>query len=107
MEYLDLHFEIVRRDEHRKDLELDAKLANLIHIQRYRYFSVASGCLLALASLGICGFAVHQSVDITPLAFVLGPLAGLAGVFIWGYRPPEKNGEPAAPKAEGLISMED
>src|SRR4051794_22904750 len=86
-EWIDLYFEVVRSEMQRELQEQLARLSYLRHIQRYRYFSVAAGCTLALASLGICAYGIHEKVDITPLAVVLGPLAGLAGVFIWGYRP--------------------
>ncbi len=103
---LDLHFETIRNILERQNRESEARIANLRHIQRYRYFSVASGCLLALASLFICGYAVNQRVDIAPFAWVLGPLAGLAGVFVWGYRPSESDLPTSKQTTQNQLSTE-
>jgi hypothetical protein len=92
---IQLHLYSIKKKIEQKDRELDAKEKHQKHIQKYRYFSVAAGCLLALASLALCAFFVYMNADITPLAYILGPLAGLAGVFIWGYRPSKGNKRPS------------
>jgi hypothetical protein len=73
--------------EARLDREHEAALRYQAHIQRYRYVSVAFGSLLAAMSLGVCAFGIHQKAEILPLAYILGPVAGLAGVFVWGIDP--------------------
>ena len=57
------------------------------HVQLYRMVSVAAGVFLGTAALGVAAFAVYEHEAVGPLAWVLGPVAGLAGVFVYGYRP--------------------
>jgi hypothetical protein len=95
---LDVYFTAAKKHEERLDRELEAKLAYQQHVQRYRYVSVACGSFLALASLGVCALGVWQKVDIVPLAWVLGPVTGLAGVFVWGYRPRSEQKEIGQPQ---------
>lgn len=71
-----------RMDEASMESRRDAR-----HLRLYRYFSVLSGMLLAISSLGLCAFGIERKADLLLVAGVLGPVAGLAGVFIWGYRP--------------------
>ena len=57
------------------------------HIQLYRILSVLCGTGLAIGSLLLCAYAIASHVQLAPLGLVLGPICGLAGVFVWGYRP--------------------
>ncbi|NVN80577.1 MULTISPECIES: hypothetical protein [unclassified Vibrio] len=63
------------------------KLIDQRHLRNYRILTVMSGTFLALSSLALCAFAIHEKADLVPLAAVLTPIAGIAGVFVWGYRP--------------------
>lgn len=56
------------------------------HAVFLRYLSIVCGTLLALASLSLSAFAIQRGASLTPLAAVLAPIAGIAGVFLWGYR---------------------
>lgn len=83
----DLYCIALQSYERRMDEIYAESRRNSRHLRLYRYFSVLSGMLLAIASLALCAFGIERQADLLPLAGVLGPVAGLAGVFIWGYRP--------------------
>lgn len=74
------YLEYIRNDANQKIIEQK-------HLRNYRILTVMSGTFLATASLALCAFAINKSADLLPLAGVLGPIAGIAGVFVWGYRP--------------------
>ena len=81
------YIDSVTRHEDRLDRELTTQLRIQAWALIYRYVSVACGSALALCSLGVCAYAIHAKADLVPVAIVLGPVAGLAGIFVWGYRP--------------------
>lgn len=56
------------------------------HAVFLRYLSIVCGTLLAFASLSLSAFAIQRGASLVPLAAVLTPIAGIAGVFLWGYR---------------------
>lgn len=84
---LEQHVAALAAHERRLDEQLSANLAYFRHVATYRYVSVLSGLLLAVVSLGVITFAIDRGAALTQLAAVLTPIAGLAGVFLWGYRP--------------------
>ena len=101
---IQLHFDTVRREQDREDWRLEAQIEQIRHVRLYRYFSVASGCVVALLSLGLCAYSIGHDIDFVSLAWILGPLAGLAGVFVWGCRPSGKD-ETLAPPDGTIIEV--
>ncbi len=63
------------------------RVREIQHLRTYRVLTVMSGTFLAAASLAVCAFAIWKGASLAPLAAVLAPIAGIAGVFVWGYRP--------------------
>ena len=88
---LELYCAALENYERRLDEKIAEERKQAHHLRLYRYVSVLSGTLLAVASLALCAFGIERQTDLLPLAGVLGPVAGLAGVFIWGYRPQDQN----------------
>lgn len=88
---LELYCVTVENYERRLDEEVAEDRKQSHHLRLYRYVSVLSGTLLAIASLALCAFGIERQTNLLSLAGVLGPGAGLAGVFIWGYRPQDQN----------------
>lgn len=84
-------FELYIRSAEHHENRLDSKLQEFVaiqhHLQRYRNMSVLCGTGLAAASLLLCAFAIYSNAALAPLVWVLAPVTGLAGVFVWGYRP--------------------
>ncbi len=60
----------------------------------YRWANIVCGMDLGVSSLGVIAFAVAREASLAPLAAALTPVAGIAGVFVWGYAP-------VRPKADG------
>jgi len=58
---------------------------------------VLAGLVLGLAALGDAAYAMHSQVNVGPLGWGLGPVAGLAGVFVWGYGPTRATPDPPVP----------
>lgn len=86
---LEAHISALERYEERLDAVIRAQVQAGRHIQFFRMLSVLLGTFLASASLGLCGFAIYERAELSNIAWVLGPVTGLAGVFVWGYRPKE------------------
>ncbi len=59
----------------------------------YRFASVWCGMVLGVSSLGVIAFAVAHNASLAPLAAALTPVAGIAGVFVWGYAPVRPKGD--------------
>jgi hypothetical protein len=96
----DMYRAALQASERRQD---DAHLEHFKeqrHLRLYRYFSVLSGVFLAIAALGLCAFGIERQANRYPIAALLTPIAGLAGVFIWNYRPRVPNEK--APKRQVL-----
>ena len=86
----ELHCQAIENHECRVNEEHAEKRRQSNHLRLYRYFSVVCGLTLAIASLALCALAIERKTDLWPLAVVLGPIAGIAGVFLWGYRPKDQ-----------------
>lgn len=86
-ERLQLYFEAIKNHERRLDGELEFRAREQKHVQSYRLLSVACGALLGFSSLILCGYGLAVGANLLPLAAVLAPVSGIAGVFVWGYRP--------------------
>lgn len=86
-ELLRLHSESTEKYYEWLKAERAEKSQQLDHIQRYRYLSIISGEILALASLAVIAYGIHRGSQLTHIAIAISPVAGLAGVFVWGYRP--------------------
>jgi hypothetical protein len=67
------------------------EIANSRHKRLYGILSVLLGTFLATFSLGVCLYGIHEGSNLFALAAMLAPVSGLAGVFVWGYRPREKS----------------
>lgn len=85
----ELHCVALQNYERRMDEINQESRRHARHLRLYRYFSVLSGLLLSIASLALCAFGIERKANLLPLVGVFGPVAGLAGIFIWGYRPRE------------------
>lgn len=83
----ELYLKRVDNYEERLDLQLNSQIQDLLYIQYYRFFSILAGTILGIGCLGLCAYAVHHKQSVGSIALVLTPLAGLSGVFVWGYRP--------------------
>ena len=83
---LDLYCIACQSYERRTDEMYTEHRRHTSHLRQYRYFSVLSGMTLAIGSLGLCAYGVESKANLLPLAAALGPVAGLAGIYIWGYR---------------------
>ena len=70
----------LQRDEHNQAM-MAAR-----HVRLYRYVAVIAGVTLAMSSLALCVYAISAKADIRQIAYVLTPVAGLAGVFLWNTR---------------------
>lgn len=63
------------------------EVENSRHRRFYSILSVVLGTFLATISLVVCLYGIHEGANLLALAALLGPVSGLAGVFVWGYRP--------------------
>lgn len=78
----DLHCDALSRYEDRVSQGFADELKQRGHLRFYRNFSVVCGTFLAAASLGLCAFAIQMHAELAPVAWVLAPIAGIAGVFV-------------------------
>jgi uncharacterized membrane protein len=100
-------------DATRKESERQAREQQ--HLRLYSILSVILGTFLATASLALCAYAIQRGANLAPLAAVLGPVAGIAGVFIWGYQPrgssslnpPKNSSSKALAKVKGKVNWSD
>jgi hypothetical protein len=83
----DIYCQNVEKYQEREDARLSKELTEQRHLHNYRALSIIAGTGLAMASLLLCGYAIYKEANLLPVAGVLGPVAGIAGVFVWGYRP--------------------
>jgi hypothetical protein len=84
---LDLYCTAWQSHERRTNVICAEQRLHASHLRQYRCLSVLSGMTLAIGSLGLCAYGIEHQANLLPLACVLGPVTGLAGIFIWGYRP--------------------
>lgn len=77
----------IENHERRMDEAWAEECRQAKHLRVYRYSSVFSGIVLAGGSLALCAFGIERHANLLAIAAVIGPAAGLAGVFVWGYRP--------------------
>lgn len=56
----------------------------------FRVLCMLCGTGLALLSLALTAYAIYARADLPSIAIILTGVAGVAGVFLWGYRPKEK-----------------
>jgi hypothetical protein len=75
-------------------LNAEQQALDFQHLRIYRIISIISGTFLATGSLALCAFAVEKGANLVPIAAVLAPIAGIAGVFIWGYQPRRTDTKP-------------
>ena len=57
------------------------------HHRRYRTTSIWLGTVLAALSLAVGAYGIYAQANLLHIAALLAPVSGVAGVFIWGYRP--------------------
>ena len=84
---LDAYLASLSKYEDRLDKAIAMQDEAQQHAQSYRLVSVSAGVFLGTAALGETAYAVHQNMEVGPLGWVLGSVAGLAGVFAYGRRP--------------------
>ena len=79
-----------------QEQEFRERVRQLQRINVFRLASLFCGMVLGLASLSVLTWGVVRGVDPRYLAVGLSPVAGIAGVFLWGYQP-DKSGSGALP----------
>jgi hypothetical protein len=67
-----------------EELKLNAKKYDSHH--KFRQSGLIYGTLLALSALALGAFGIINKAELLSLAALITPIAGLAGVFIWGYQ---------------------
>jgi hypothetical protein len=86
-QYLQSWLEVTKLYEKAAVEQMADDIANSRHKRLYSILSLSLGTFPATISLGVCLYGIHQGTNLLSLAAMIGPVAGLAGVFVWGYRP--------------------
>lgn len=79
------YIESVTRYEGSVRLQIDEVHRDQIRLRRSHIIAIVCGFMLGMASLAVCTYGIYRESNLLQLAAVIGPTAGLAGVFLWGY----------------------
>jgi hypothetical protein len=65
-------------------IEFEHKKEELL--QKAKYQGIAFGTFLAALVIGLGAFAISQKSNLLEVAALITSIAGLAGVFLWGFQ---------------------
>jgi hypothetical protein len=54
--------------------------------QSTHFMNLGFGSILALSAFLLAAYAIYQKANLLDLAALITPIAGLAGVFLWGFQ---------------------
>jgi hypothetical protein len=86
-DYVDYWFEQRKAYDELAIERLRDEIASNRHKRFFSVLSVILGTVLASASLMVCVYGIYAKASLWELSLFLAPVSGLAGIFLWGYRP--------------------
>lgn len=84
---IELHFQEVSTYNQAWQARIDIAKEDAKAIRAYRMYSLFAGFGLGLLAFILAGFGIHNKTSILELTGLVGAISGIAGVFVWGYRP--------------------
>ena len=88
--FFDLAVTAIEAEERNNSALIEESIRNSHGTRGFRVLCVLCGTGLALLSLALTAFAIYVKADLPSLAVILTGVAGIAGVFLWGYRPRDR-----------------
>ncbi|MCJ2137021.1 hypothetical protein MKK69_23750 [Methylobacterium sp. J-026] len=86
--FLDAYFRALETDDDERRAQLRTMVADASHARIYRHLCLFLGTALASGTIALGAFAVAQGANVYAIAALVTPIAGLAGVFVWGGQRP-------------------